>query len=248
MRGNPHAQNPAYRRASHFFHVGGVTVIQPGLRQLANIFLTGLLAALPLAATVAVLVWAVRLIYGWLGPSSLFGQALIGLGLDVSGSELVGYLLGLGLVLLGIFGLGLLVKTRLQALLLDGLKAVMQRIPVVRHIYDMAQKLVGLLSQRDEQGARSMSPVWLHFGGQGQATVLGLLSSPEPVLVGGEPYLAVLVPTAPVPVGGALIFVPQAWVTPADVGVDGLTSIYVSMGVTSAQHLPRASQARPPQP
>lgn len=217
-------------------------MIRPGLRRLANIFLTGLLAALPLAATVTVLVWAVRLVVGWLGPNSLFGQALIGLGLDVSGSEMLGYLLGLGLVLLGIFGLGLLVQTRLQPLLMDGLNSVMQRIPVVRHVYDMAQKLVGLLSQREEQGARSMTPVWLHFGGegQGQAAVLGLLSSPTPVMVGGAPYLAVLVPTAPVPVGGALIYVPQHWVKPADVGVDGLTSIYVSMGVTSAQHLPNA--------
>jgi uncharacterized membrane protein len=34
--------------------------------------------------------------------------------------------------------------------------------------------------------------------------------------------------------------VPQAWVTPAPIGVDGLTSIYVSMGVTSAQHLGKA--------
>jgi hypothetical protein len=83
--------------------------------------------------------------------------------------------------------------------LLAGLNGVMQRIPVVRHIYDMAQKLVGLVSQRDEQGTRSMTPVWLHFGGQGQAAVLGLLSSPQAVMVGDAPYLAVLVPTAPVP-------------------------------------------------
>lgn len=222
-------------------------MIKPGLRRLANVFLTGLLAALPLAATVVILVWAVRLLYAWLGPTSLFGKALISLGLDVSGSEVVGYLLGLGLVLVSILALGLLVQTRLQPVLLEGLNAVMQRIPVVRHIYDMAQKLVGLMAQRDEQGTRSMSPVWLHFGGPGQAAaVLGLLSSPEPVLVGGAPYLAVLVPTAPVPVGGALIYVPEAWVQPADVGVDGLTSIYVSMGVTSGQHLPGVGGVKDP--
>jgi uncharacterized membrane protein len=116
-------------------------VIKPGLRHVANLFLTGLLAALPLAATVAVLVWTVQLIYAWLGPTSLFGKALIGMGLDVSGSEVVGYLLGLGVVLLCILALGLLVQTRLQPVLLAGLNGVMQRIPVVRHIYDMAQKL-----------------------------------------------------------------------------------------------------------
>jgi uncharacterized membrane protein len=42
-------------------------------------------------------------------------------------------------------------------------------------------------------------------------------------------------------VGGGLIFVPQAWVRPAEIGVEGLTSIYVSMGVTAPQHLPTST-------
>jgi uncharacterized membrane protein len=40
-----------------------------------------------------------------------------------------------------------------------------------------------------------------------------------------------------VPIGGGLLYVPQEWVTLAEIGVEGLTSIYVSMGVTSHQHL-----------
>jgi uncharacterized membrane protein len=94
-----------------------------------------------------------------------------------------------------------------------------------------------LFAQRDQEKLNAMSPVWLHFGGGDGVAVLGLLSTPDPVLVAGKPYYAVIVPTAPVPVGGGLIYVPQDWVTPADVGVDGLTSIYVSMGVTSNQHI-----------
>jgi uncharacterized membrane protein len=57
----------------------------------------------------------------------------------------------------------------------------------------------------------------------------------------------VLVPTAPVPVGGGLIYVPEEWVSPANVGVEALTSIYVSMGVTSAQYLPTAPIAPRPE-
>lgn len=37
--------------------------------------------------------------------------------------------------------------------------------------------------------------------------------------------------------GAGLIYVPEAWVTPADIGIEALSSIYVSMGVTSAEHL-----------
>jgi uncharacterized membrane protein len=208
-------------------------------RHALRIFLTGLLAALPLAATVLIFVWGARVLYGWLGPGSFVGGLLIALGLGGTGSEVVGYLLGLGIVLLAIFALGLLVQTRLRGVLGRSFNGVMQRIPVVRNVYDMIRKFVDLVAQRDPSGARSMSPVWLRFGGPGGAMVLGLLSSPEPVQVNGHTYLAVLVPTAPLPVGGGLIFVPVDWVSPAEVGVEALTSIYVSMGVTAHQHLDR---------
>jgi len=208
-------------------------------RHTLRIFLTGLLAALPLAATVLIFVWGARVLYAWLGPGSFVGGLLIALGLGGTGSEVVGYLLGLGIVLLAIFALGLLVQTRLRGVLGRSFNSVMQRIPLVRNVYDLIRKFVDLISQRDPSGARSMSPVWLRFGGPGGAMVLGLLSSPEPVMVGGHTYLAVLVPTAPLPVGGGLIFVPADWVTPAELGMEALTSIYVSMGVTAHQHLGR---------
>jgi len=147
-------------------------------------------------------------------------------------------------VLLAIFALGLLVQTRLRGFLGNALNTFMHRIPVVRSVYDMIRKFVGLIGERDEAGVRSMSPVWLHFGGVGGAAVLGLLSTAEPVRLAGKPYLGVLVPTAPVPIGGGLLYVPEEWVTVADIGVEGLTSIYVSMGVTSHQHLSAAQGER----
>ena len=210
-----------------------------------RIFITGLLAALPLAATVLIFVWGAQLLYGWVGPGSMVGHLLVSIGLGVTGSEVAGYLIGVLIVVLLIFALGLLVQTRLRGFVGGAVNALMQRIPLVRSVYDVIKKFVGLVSQRDEAGVRSMSPVWLHFGGTGGAAVLGLLSTPEPVLLGGKPYLAVLVPTAPVPIGGGLLYVPKDWVTLADVGVEGLTSIYVSMGVTSHQHLAGASSDAP---
>jgi uncharacterized membrane protein len=127
---------------------------------------------------------------------------------------------------------------------------VLRRIPLVRNVYELAQKMVGLFAQRDSEGMKQMSAVWCHFGGPpadpaapGRAAVLALLSTPQPVLIGGRAYVGVIVPTAPLPVGGGLLYVPQDWVTPAAVGIEALTSIYVSMGITSAQHLP--GQATP---
>jgi uncharacterized membrane protein len=208
-------------------------------RRLLQTFVTGLLAALPLAATIAVFVWGAQVLYAWLGPGSLIGDLLVSIGLGVGGTEVAGYAIGVLIVMAAIFLLGVLVQTRLRGALAALLDGVVQRIPVVRGVYDLVQKFVALFAQRKDAGLQSMSAVWLTFGAPGNAAVLGLLSSPEPVRLHERDYLAVLVPTAPVPVGGGLIYVPAEWVTPAEIGVEALTSIYVSMGITSAQHLRR---------
>lgn len=214
-------------------------------RRLLRTFLAGLLAALPLAATFLVILWLGSLLFALLGPNSLVGTLLVSLGLGVTGSVWLSYLIGAGLVGLGIFGLGVLVETGVQRGMSTVIASALQRIPLVRSIYDLSSRVVELMARREpgKDGLRSMSPVWCHFGGPGGAAVLALLSTHQPLMVEGRAYHAVLVPTAPVPIGGGLLYVPQEWVTPADIGVEALTSIYVSMGVTSPQHLNPAPAA-----
>ena len=204
---------------------------------LLRVFVAGLLAALPLAATVAIFWWAVSLLIGVLGPKSLVGSLLVSIGLGVTGSVWVGYLLGVALVIALIYMLGLAVEAGFQRGLARVMEALVKRIPLVGTVYELARKMVALFAQRDERGQAAMRAVWCHFGGVGGAAVLALQSTPQPLQIGGRGYVAVLVPTAPVPVGGGLLFVPEDWVTPADVGIEALTSIYVSMGVTAPEHL-----------
>jgi uncharacterized membrane protein len=207
-------------------------------RPLLRIFVTGLLAALPLVATVAIVVWVGSLVWQGFGPDSAVGRVLVSVGVGVTGSVLIGYLFGLALLVGALFGLGLLVEAGLErglALLVD---SIVKRIPIVRGLYDMIRRIVVLFAQRDEEGLKSMRPVWCTFGGAGGAAVLALLSTPQTLLLGDRRYLCVLVPTAPVPIGGGLLYVPEEWVTPAEIGIEGVTSLYVSMGVTSAQYLP----------
>ena len=69
---------------------------------LVRTFVTGALAALPLAATVFVFWWAVSLLWRWLGPDSTVGSVLGGIGLGVTGSELpFGLAIAAVLLLLG---------------------------------------------------------------------------------------------------------------------------------------------------
>jgi len=214
--------------------------------QLLRIFVTGLLAALPLAATILIFAWVINVLVGWLGPGSTFGSVLRVIGFGVAGSELIGYVAGVLIMLVTLFALGVLVETGVQRGLARLLEGTLARIPVVKSVYGLVRRMVDLLRERDgDDGAlRSMRPVWCHFGGPGGATVLALLTNAETVLIDDRRCLAVLVPTAPVPIGGGLLWVPEHWVTPAEVGVEALTSIYVSMGVTSSQFLRRAPAGR----
>jgi len=60
-----------------------------------RIFLTGLLAALPLLLTILITGWLLSLINQYVGPGSGFGRVLASLGFGVGASEIASYLIGL---------------------------------------------------------------------------------------------------------------------------------------------------------
>lgn len=211
-------------------------------RRLVRTLLTGMLAALPLLGTLWLLSIAFTFLTGWMGPESSAGRLLGQLGVSLSGQEWSGYVVGLVMAAVVLFALGFLVERGLNTWLVSLIDGVVGRIPVVRTIYETIEKFVQIFARRDKSELQSMRPVWCHFGGPGGVSVLGLLSSPQPILVEGKACYAVIVPTAPVPIGGGLLFMPVEWITPSDAGMEAVTSIYVSMGVTAPQFLPHASR------
>jgi uncharacterized membrane protein len=198
-------------------------------------FLAGFLVLLPLAVTVAVIVWVGSLIFAYLGPDGAIGRILISIGFKFSDSPVVAYALGAVVVIGLIYLFGLTVESRLENRVRHLIDSLMVRIPFVGNLYDVTKRFVAIMDRKDQEGLKSMSPVWCFFGGDGGAAVLGLLPMPKPIMIGGERYHVILVPSAPVPVGGCLIYVPAAWIKPANIGIEALMSIYVSMGVASPQ-------------
>lgn len=59
-----------------------------------------------------------------------------------------------------------------------------------------------MLDKEKNADITTMQPVWCFFGGDG-AAVLALQPSSAPIELEGRPYCAILVPTAPIPVGAA---------------------------------------------
>mgnify|MGYP001412082060 CR=1 FL=1 len=200
--------------------------------KIGRVFLTGLIAALPLLLTIFVTGWLLSLINQYLGPNSAFGRFLSSLGFGVGASELAPYLIGLAAIIAAIYALGLLVHSRIGAWLAEIFDRLIRRVPLVSNVYDISSRFVSIVDAGNGDSVKNMSPAWCYFGGKPGAAVLALLPSKTPMRIGGEDYIGVLVPSAPVPVGGALIYVPAAWVEPADIGIDDLMSVYVSMGIT----------------
>lgn len=206
-------------------------MIKRSYESIVSTWLAGLLVLLPLALTATVLVWAFTLLNRFVGPGSLVGRLFAAIGDPFSDHPGLAYLFGTLVLIAAIYVLGLVAQLGLKGPLKRLAEVTLRRIPLVGSLYSLADRFVGLLDQKQEADIRAMSPVWCFFGGKG-AAVLALAPSAQPIEIDGQSYLAVLVPTAPVPFGGALIYVPAAWVRPADIGVDKLTAIYVSMGIT----------------
>ncbi len=207
------------------------------MARIGRIFLAGVLVLLPLAVTVGVIAWVVSLLVTYAGPNSWFGRVLVSVGLKVDDDVVAPYAIGLLLVLSVIFLIGLFVEHEIGTWVGASFDRLIRRIPVVSSIYDLSARFTSMVDRKGGGELKGMSPVWCFFGGEKGAAVLALLASPTPIKIGGLDYMGVLVPSAPVPVGGALIYVPSSWIKPADGGVENLMNVYVSMGVTPPKGL-----------
>lgn len=214
------------------------------IQKITKTFIAGLLAALPLALTLAVILWVADFIHERLGPHSSIGKLLGSIGLNFVTSETTAYVIGASLSLLTIYLLGMLVeagmKTRWHALVDN----IMNRLPLVSNVYQALKKLMRMFELKDQSELKAMTSVVCHFGGRGGTAVLALMPSPERIQLQGNDYYGVLIPTAPVPFGGAILYVPVDWVEPLDLAFEEFFNVYMSMGATSHEYL--NSRSAPP--
>ncbi len=206
--------------------------------RLVRYFLAGAFAILPLVVTIAIVIWVAGFLQRYVGPETTVGSWVQNLGLQfTAGSRIVAYAIGWIVVLGIVFLLGVAVETGARRLLQTLTDAVLNRVPVIGSIYNTSKQLVSMLDRQDEADLKGMSVVYCLFGAEGGCGFLALLVSPQVYRIEDREYQIVIVPTAPVPFGGGLLLVPKEAVLRANMSVDGLMSIYVSMGVTAPQFM-----------
>ncbi|MEL7498991.1 MAG: DUF502 domain-containing protein [Planctomycetota bacterium] len=207
--------------------------------RLVRYFLTGVFAVLPLVITVAAVAWLAQIVHAYIGPETTVGGFFSSIGLQVSqtGPGWIAYLVGWVTILGAVFLLGIFLEHGAKQWIGDMLGWIANAIPGIGSIYRTSKQVVGLMDQKESADLSGMSPVYCRFGGDPSTLILALLVSNKKFLVDGGEYYIVVVPTAPVPFGGALMYLPVQHVIPADMQVDALMSIYVSMGATAPEFL-----------
>ncbi len=206
------------------------------IQHLTQMFLTGVVAVLPLALTVIVLAWVVGLLHDLAGPTSLCGKVLQGVGLSVVACDVTAYVIGMIAAVLMILGLGAMIEHGAGNRWRTTFDEVMHKVPVLGTVYD-ASKQVTSIFDRKPDARQSMTPVMCYFGDSHDTGIPALMPTAELVHINGKDYHIVIIPTAPVPFGGALLCVRAEWVQPAGCGFEELVGVYMSMGVTAPRSL-----------
>lgn len=205
--------------------------------RLVRYFVAGLFAVLPLAITIAIVAWVADFLNRFVGPETTVGGYLRSLGYPFATDGGLAYMLGFVLVLAAIVLFGILIENGARRWLRALLDSTLTRVPMLGRIYQTSVQLLSMLRTGDDDRLKGMSVVLCRFGSEDGTWVLALAPSSECVALGEGRFRAVLIPTAPIPFGGALLFLPEDAVVPAGVTLDEFVSVYMSMGVTMPAEL-----------
>ncbi len=106
-------------------------------------FLAGLLFLLPVLLTVYIVAWIINLIRGAIGPDTVLGSLLTQGGKSIIGSDqdTLAFLLGIGIAFIGIWLLGLIVKTQAKSFIQHYLDRLFSKLPLIRSIYSPVSRV-----------------------------------------------------------------------------------------------------------
>ena len=197
------------------------------MRYIYRVFLKGLLAVLPVAVTVYLILWLVTTFESLFKP--LLSQLL---------SE-NGYVpgMGVGLGLIGVFAIGLMLQAWFMQRLWEWGEKLLDRMPLVRQIYGALKQLVDYLGGN---GQPEGSTVVMVRYGDPPVRLLGLVTRSDVNYwpqQADEPLVAVFLPWS-YQVGGFTVYVPRASVEKLDLGREEALRLAITAGVSAENRQP----------
>jgi uncharacterized membrane protein len=193
---------------------------------ISRVFFRGLVVILPIALTIALVVWlatsAEEFLEGvirHLAPGWKYWPGL-------------GILLGIAVI----FAAGILVHKPVTRWLLGRVDALMRRIPLVKSIYLSIRDVAGYMSQDEASGFKQVVAVRVQdmqlIGFVTTEEVEGLPAAPE-----GEKLIAVYLPMS-YGIGGYTVYLPKTRVEPLDMSLEDAMRLTLIGGV-AAKEAPR---------
>ncbi|MFC1874114.1 DUF502 domain-containing protein [Chloroflexota bacterium] len=183
-------------------------------RNLRRQFLAGLLASIPIGATVLILVWIFNGIDNILQPfiKIIAGRPMSGV--------------GFGVTILLIYLVGVVASNILGRRIIGYGESLVARVPLVQQLYAGIKQLVQGFSAPGENGFTQA--VLVEFPRKGVWTI-GFVTNEE-MTQSGVKQLSILVPTAPNPTSGFLQIVREEEVIRTSIPLDEALSMVISAG------------------
>jgi uncharacterized membrane protein len=227
---------------------------RPGIvARLRGNFLAGLVIIAPIGLTFY-LIWTV---VGWVDswvwpfvPSAFHPEPLINRLLGrTPGNEITVNVRGVGVVIFLIFTIfvGWIGKGLIGRTFIGIGERVVDRMPVVRSIYNAAKQIVEtVFSQRETSFDRACM---IEYPRKGMWAIAFVSTDAKgeiaEKLANGLPFVTVFLPTTPNPTSGFLLFLPRSEITPLDMSVEDAAKLVISAGLVYPNNKPVAELPDP---
>jgi uncharacterized membrane protein len=143
------------------------------------------------------------------------------------------WLVAVAMSLLLIYAVGNIASRMAGKKLIAAFEGLIARIPLVESVYSASKKLVNVLQQSPEGGARVVLVDFPHSG----MKAIGLVMRTFRDSATGQELAVVFVPTAPNPTGGYLTFLPMERLVPTAMTMDQAMAMIVSGGTIAPEKL-----------
>lgn len=197
------------------------TIVRKLYHLLQTIFLTGLMAVLPIVITVFLFVFTFRLVQSWLAPIACYKPECLG------NVPYVEFLLVIGTIFL----IGTILRIFLVRSIVHAIEQMIVKIPLVRPVYSGIKQLSKALTAQDKHSLQQV--VLVEFPRQGLYSIGFLMGTAHQSIVPNKTssYFNVFVPTTPNPTTGFFIIVEQGQYTVLTLSRQQAMSLIISGGI-----------------
>lgn len=193
-------------------------------RKLRRQFIAGVLASIPLGATILILIWIFNAVDNLLQPAitAIWGHPIPGV--------------GFGVTVVLIYLVGVIASNVLGKRLIRYGESLISRVPIFRQLYSTIKHIVDSFSAPEKTAF--LQVVLVEFPRKGMRAI-GFLTN-ETTDESGKKMLNILIPNSPNPISGFLQIVKEEDVVRTKLSVDQALQMIVSAGSVTPEGVSKA--------